>query len=276
MSPTDALKKQTNMTFRGNGHLRRLRRPAPRMQPLLGVQLKKRLSRFELDVAWDLGDELVVIFGPSGAGKSLTLNMIAGLIEPDAGMLTYDGAVLYDGGRGISIPPQARSVGYVFQHPALFPHMTVRENIYYGAAGVSRQKRCERFRDVVDIFQLYGLEKKYPHEISGGQKQRVAFARALIRQPKVLLLDEPFSALDMKLRNEMWDFLRDIRKYFRIPVVLVTHDVYEAYCLAERVLVYDNGRVQHVGTPYEIFNTQNMPECEYPLFFSYMFSKGFL
>ncbi len=241
----------------------------------LKVTLSKKFKNFTLDVSWELHNELAVIFGHSGSGKSVTLNMIAGLDEPDSGFVGSDNRVLYDGQQGVSLSPQKRNIGYVFQHPALFPHMTVQENIYYGATGLTKEVRDKRYDDVMDIFQLLDLEKKCPDEISGGQKQRVAFARALIRKPEVLLLDEPFSALDAKIRDEMWDFLKDIRRFYKIPVVLVTHDVYEAYCLADKVIVYAEGQVEHVGRPHEVFNTQTMPECEFPLFFSYMFSKGF-
>ena len=241
----------------------------------LSVRIKKKLHNFLLDVDWQIGEELAVIFGPSGSGKSLTLHAVAGLLFPDEGRVHSCGRTFFDSSARIALPPQQRCIGYVFQHPALFPHMTVEENILYGATGVEPGHRTRRFQEVLDLFRLSGLEKKRPSEISGGQKQRVAFARSLIRKPDLLLLDEPFSALDMKIRDEMWDFLKDIRKYFNIPVVLVTHDIFEAYSLADTVIVYEEGRVVHSGPPHEIFNMQTMPECEFPLFFSYMFTRAF-
>jgi molybdate transport system ATP-binding protein len=210
-----------------------------------------------------------------GSGKSLTLQLIAGHMKPDKGSIALGDTVLLDTGRNISLPPQKRRIGYVFQDLALFPHMTVLKNILYGATGIRPEDRDRRLRDIMDLFHLEGLEHKFPCEISGGQKQRVAFARALIRQPDLLLLDEPFSALDSALRCEMRDFLRDVRRKYRIPVIMVTHDIFEAYSLADVVILYDEGRVTDAGTPREVFSMEAMPECEFPLFFSSMMQKGF-
>jgi len=245
------------------------------MHMSLSVAVQKQMKGFALDVSFDVGNELAVIFGPSGAGKSMTLQLIAGFLKPDTGTITLGETVFADTATGCFTAPQERRIGYVFQDLALFPHMSVEENILYGARGVSAPDRLRRFDECIDVFHLEGLEKKYPCEISGGQKQRVAFARALIRRPDLLLLDEPFSALDMTLRGEMRDFLRDIRKAYRIPIILVTHDVFEAYCLANTVIVYAEGQVVQTGSPQEVFNAQEMGDCEFPLFFSYMLRKGF-
>ena len=240
----------------------------------LSVAAIKQMKGFRLDVSFTVGNELAVIFGPSGAGKSVTLQLIAGFLKPDSGRIALGESVFADTASGCFTAPQNRRIGYVFQDLALFPHMSVEENILYGARGVSALDCRRRFDECIDIFHLEGLEKKYPCEISGGQKQRVAFARALIRKPQ-LLLDEPFSALDTTLRGEMRDFLRDIRKAYTIPVVLVTHDIFEAYSLADTVIVYADGEVQQTGPPQEVFNTQEMSDCEFPLLFSYMLRKGF-
>jgi molybdate transport system ATP-binding protein len=197
-------------------------------------------------------------------------------MKPDQGLIRVNEETFFDSSSKKVVPPEKRSFGYVFQDLALFPHMTVKGNILYGAKDLEKSQREKMFHEMVDVFHLDGIEDKYPPEISGGQKQRVAFARALVRKPDVLLLDEPFSALDTSLRFEMRNLIRDMRKEFNIPVVLVTHDVFDTYSLADKVIVYSEGRVVQSGKPYEIFNTQSMPECEFPLFFSYMFSKGFL
>ncbi|MGO9611452.1 MAG: ATP-binding cassette domain-containing protein [Dissulfurispiraceae bacterium] len=226
------------------------------------VDIQKRVNGFSLDSSWRIGNELAVLFGYSGAGKSLTLQLIAGLLKPDNGVITANGKAYFDSGQSINIAPQHRSFGYVFQDLALFPHMTVKYNILYGAKGVAKDVRMERFSGMIESFRLQGLENKLPAEISGGQKQRVAFARALIRRPEVLLLDEPFSALDNPLRVEMRAFLMEVRKDFDIPVVLVTHDVFEAYTMPDTLIVYANGKVVQKGTPSEVFNNPLTQEVE--------------
>jgi molybdate transport system ATP-binding protein len=218
----------------------------------LTVRVKKKLGAFTLDAAWATGNELAVLFGYSGAGKSLTLQMIAGLIRPDEGAIGLNERSLFDSAKQINRIPQERSVGYVFQDLALFPHMSVEENILYGGHGIEQVDRRERVRMMIERFRLGGLEKKYPSEISGGQKQRVAFARALIRRLGVLLLDEPFSALDAPLRAEMRELLRDVQRELMIPVVLVTHDREEALDLADRLIIYAGGGVEQCGTPQEV------------------------
>ena len=160
----------------------------------LSVDLVKQVNGFRLEVAWQIENELAVLFGYSGAGKSLTLQLLAGLLKPDSGRIAANGEVLFDSEERINLPPQRRSLGYVFQDLALFPHMTVRQNIAYGATGLPRVARRQRVGEMLEVFHLEGLADKPPAEISGGQKQRVALARALIRRPQALLLDEPFSA----------------------------------------------------------------------------------
>ena len=220
----------------------------------LKVTVKKAVKGFMLDVSWQIGNELAVLFGFSGSGKSLTLQLIAGLIKPDSGFIGANVSTYFDSANDIDAAPQQRSIGYVFQDLALFPHMTVRQNILFGAKGVPRQETAERYHEMVDAFYLNGIENKRPSEISGGQKQRVAFARALIRRPNVLLLDEPFSALDTPLRIEMRAFLKDLRKQFHMPIVLVTHDAGEAASLADSIIVYSEGSVIQKGSAGEVLD----------------------
>ena len=219
----------------------------------LSVKLLKRVKGFTLDVEWEIGNEVAVLFGSSGAGKSMTLQLIAGLMEPDAGFIRSNGSIFFDKSSGINISPQQRSLGYVFQDRNLFPHMTVRENIAYGLKRKSREERDTRVDDMIRQFRLEGLENMPPSEISGGQKQRIALARALIERPKALLLDEPFTALDSPLRFEMRKLLQEVRNEFDIPVILVTHDFEDAYLLGNRILVYIDGRVEQVGERDDIF-----------------------
>jgi len=212
------------------------------------VILKKKVNGFSLDVAWEIGDELAVLFGYSGSGKSMTLQMITGLMRPDEGIVRSYSKIYFDSAASIDLPPQVRTFGYVFQDLALFPHMTVIRNILFGASDVPKREKLSRAQEMIEAFKLTGLENRYPSEISGGQKQRVAFARALIRHPEVLLLDEPFSALDQPLRMEMRHFLKEVRQRFSIPIILVTHDFDEAAFLAEKIIVYSQGKIAQIGS----------------------------
>lgn len=207
----------------------------------LSIDIRRSLKGFELDVSWQIGNELAVLFGPSGAGKSMTLQAIAGLARPDSGTVRLGTRCLYDSTSGINAAPWLRPVGYVFQDLALFPHMNVMDNILYGVSGMPQDERVHEANNIVTAFGLHGLQRRMPSALSGGQRQRVAFARALMRHPEVLLLDEPFSALDHALRQEMRAFLREIKKQYDIPIVLVTHDVHEAESLADTIITYHRG-----------------------------------
>jgi molybdate transport system ATP-binding protein len=226
------------------------------------VKLIKRVNGFNLDIEWEMDNELVVLFGYSGAGKSMTLQLIAGLMRPDEGYIISGGKVFFDSKGKVDLPPQKRPFGYLFQDLALFPHMTVKGNIKYGANGMEKAEREKRVGEMIEIFRLQELGERLPSEISGGQKQRVAFARTLMRKPDVLLLDEPFSALDNPIRLEMRRLLKNIRHKFNIPVVLVTHDIFEAYTMADRLIVYSEGRVLQTGSPSEVRSSPATHEVE--------------
>ena len=218
----------------------------------LEVSIIKRLPGFTLDVEWTAGDGVAALFGPSGAGKTLTLQCLAGLVTPDAGRIVLDGRVLFDASAGIDLPAQARFVGYVFQGYALFPHLTVGENVAFGLRNRPRAERDERARAVIARLGLSGLERRHPRELSGGQRQRVALGRALAIDPALLLLDEPLSALDLPLRQALRDELRAILAEWKTAAVLVTHDFTEAYRLGDRIVVYEEGRVVQAAPRSEL------------------------
>ncbi len=219
----------------------------------LSVRVLKRVEGFTLDVEWQIGNELAVLFGHSGSGKSMTLQCIAGLLDPDEGLVRANGDLFFDHTTGANVLPERRSFGYVFQDRALFPHMTVKGNITSCCKRLPKSEVRRAADEMIKLFHLQGLENRLPSEVSGGQKQRVALARALIGRPDALLLDEPFSALDHPIRLEMIRLLKDVRKEFDLPVVLVTHDVLEAYTLADKIIVYSGGKVVRTGSPSEIF-----------------------
>ncbi|MGH7314162.1 MAG: ABC transporter ATP-binding protein, partial [Candidatus Rokuibacteriota bacterium] len=209
----------------------------------LEVSAVKRLPGFTLNVEWAGGDGVVALFGPSGAGKSLTLHCLAGLMRPDQGRIVVDGRVFFDAAAGLELPPQERRVGYVFQSYALFPHLSVAENVGFGLRDRPRRQRQERTGVVLERLGLNGLGDRRPGELSGGQRQRVALGRALAIDPALLLLDEPLSALDAPMRAGLRDELRRVLLDWGIPAVIVTHDFTEAYRLGDRIVVYDAGRV---------------------------------
>ncbi|USI74253.1 sulfate/molybdate ABC transporter ATP-binding protein [Sphingomonas morindae] len=194
----------------------------------------------------------VALLGPSGSGKTTLLRIIAGLDHADEGHIRFGGEDVTD------VPVQARGIGFVFQHYALFRHMTVAQNIAFGLTVMKRRARppraaiAARVADLLALVQLTGLEKRYPAQLSGGQRQRVALARALAREPRILLLDEPFGALDTKVRRELRGALREIHDRVGLTSIFVTHDREEAFALADRVAILSAGRVAQYGTPAEI------------------------
>ena len=223
----------------------------------LSVAVRRALAGFTLDVAFNTPRGLTVLFGPSGAGKSLTLQAIAGLFPLDSARIALDGIAWHDSERGLYLPPQHRHVGYVPQNYALFPHLTVEQNIAFGLKTSGRQFRESRQRvdELVELMQLDGLENRRPTQLSGGQQQRVALARALAPNPLLLLLDEPFSSLDAAVRETLREEMRALHERVHVPIVLVTHDAAEAHALADTVIVIQQGRALQVGTPDEVFRS---------------------
>jgi molybdate transport system ATP-binding protein len=219
---------------------------------MLDLTIRRQLKEFELNVALHTDRELLALFGPSGSGKSQTLQAVAGLVRPDAGRISIDGLVVFDSQSGLNLPPQQRRAGYVTQDYTLFPHLSVADNIAYGLRGRSKQAIRHAVADMLDLIQLPGFAHHRPDELSGGQKQRVALARALVTNPKILLLDEPFSALDGPTRAQLRLDLRELESHLQIPTLFVTHDLAEANILADRIAVYRAGRLLQVGLPAEI------------------------
>jgi iron(III) transport system ATP-binding protein len=196
--------------------------------------------------------EILALLGPSGCGKTTTLRLIAGFERPDEGTVDLGG--LRVAGDGIAVPPEARGVGVVFQDYALFPHLSVGDNVAFGLARHERSARAQRVREVLDLVGLGTLDRRFPHELSGGQQQRVALARALAPAPTLVLLDEPFSNLDADLRAAMREEIGKILRASGTTAVFVTHDQEEAFALADRVGVLNAGRLEQVAPPYELYH----------------------
>lgn len=207
---------------------------------------------FHLDIEFEAGAGVTALYGPSGSGKTLTLDCIAGFATPDSGRILLDNRILFDAESGVHLSPQQRSCGYVFQNYALFPHMTLRENLAFAAHALPRLERHRRIAEQLDRFKLTGMAGRYPHELSGGQKQRGSIARALLASPRIVLLDEPGRGLDAALRIDLYALIRELKDGLKIPILLVTHDLDECCALAERVFIYAAGRIVHRGSPAEL------------------------
>ena len=228
----------------------------PAAAPVWDVHLRKQLrhesSRFDIDVAFSSSASRVVLYGPSGAGKTQTLRMIAGITAPDSGRVAVAGQVLFDGAARLSLSPQDRRLAYVFQDYALFPHLSVRQNIAFacrrGWRNPSRGARDAKVSEWIERFHLQTVADHQPHQISGGQRQRTALARALVIEPAALLLDEPFAALDKPLRRQLRAELLQLQQSLKLPLLLITHDDDDVDCLAEQVVRLAGGRVAEGGT----------------------------
>lgn len=216
------------------------------------VQIQKKLGSFLLDIDFQSGSRRLGILGASGCGKSITLKSIAGIETPDRGCIAVEGRTLFDSDHRINLKPQKRKVGYLFQNYALFPTMTVEENIGAGLKG-SRLERQIRVHEMIKKFQLEGLEKRLPGQISGGQQQRTALARIMAYEPNVILLDEPFSALDMYLKDQMQQELIEMIADYEGTVIMVSHNRDEIYRFSEELIVMDEGYVAASGETKELF-----------------------
>lgn len=213
----------------------------------IALQLRDGKRSFDLRARFATDAPFAALYGPSGAGKTITLQAIAGLVRPASGHIRIGGRALFDSARGIDLPPPERRVGYLFQHYALFPHLTVRENVSFGLTSWLRRglsaDEAQRVRGLLERFGLAELASSRPDKLSGGQKQRVALARALACEPRILLLDEPFAALNPMLRGALRRDLAEACRQWSIPALMITHDADDVLALADAAFVYDQGRV---------------------------------
>lgn len=226
---------------------------------MLTVEIRKRLSRaqtpsFELQISEEFPAGFTVLFGPSGAGKSTLLDCIAGLVRPDEGTIRLGEDIFFDGAKRISLAPQERGIGYVFQSLALFPHLTVEENVGFGIARKAVAEQREKVERILSAFHIRALGKRKPGELSGGEKQRVALARSVVTQPRLLLLDEPLTGLDAGLRQAILQDLGEWNRANRIPILYVTHNREEVDAIGERVVAIVEGHVRESGLPRAVLD----------------------
>ncbi len=220
------------------------------------VDIEKHVGSFHLKVAFEAGNQVLALLGASGCGKSMTLRCIAGIETPDRGRIVLDGVTLFDSEKKINLPPQKRRVGLLFQNYALFPNMTVLENLKAGCRRKGgRESSEEKVREIMELFELTALQNQLPRQLSGGEQQRTALARILLSEPNILLLDEPFSALDAHLRFRLEREMAQVVKDFGRTVLLVSHDRDEIYRLSDQVLIMHNGRKEVCGPRREVFRS---------------------
>ncbi|MEC4986855.1 MAG: molybdate ABC transporter permease subunit [Oscillatoria sp. PMC 1076.18] len=229
------------------------RSPLPQQPPELFVTLEKNLPNFQLKTTFTTNQKPLGILGASGSGKSMTLRCLAGLETPNQGRIVLNKRILFDSQQNINLPSRKRRIGFVFQNYALFPHLTIAQNIAFGLQKLPPQKRVKRVSKYLKMMQLQGLENRYPQQISGGQQQRVALARALAIEPELLLLDEPLSALDTYLRSQIEQLLNETLTNYSGVTLFITHKLEEAYRLCHNLLILDQGKVIATGTKQEIF-----------------------
>lgn len=216
---------------------------------MLEVDIIKRFSDFTLDIRFQVDRERLALFGPSGSGKSLTLKCIAGIEKPDEGRIVLNDRVLFDSQKNINLPPRLRRVGLLFQNYALFPNMTLRKNIEMG----QRKANPERVRAIMEDFSLTEMQNLYPHQLSGGQQQRVALARMLVNEPEIVMMDEPFSALDTHLRSQVEYEVLEILEQFQGNAISVSHNMEETYRFAKKIAVFHEGRIEALSHRDRLF-----------------------
>ena len=221
---------------------------------MLDVKIKRNLSGFNLDVAFNIDKEILAILGSSGSGKTMTLMCIAGLIKPDEGRISLNGRVLFDSAKKIDIPARERRVGFVFQQYALFPHLTVEENIVYGIKNQDKKAAKKRVQELLELIHVQKLGKRLPRQLSSGQQQRVALARALAAEPELLLLDEPFSALDTVRKERLEMELLNLQQFYRGNMLFVTHDLAQGFKLGSRMAIFDSGRIIQFDAKEQVIN----------------------
>ncbi len=239
---------------------------APSHGEELSVRMRKSFApsggaapSFALDVEFTVAPGFTILFGPSGAGKTTLLDGIAGLQTPEAGRIAIAQHVLFDSASGVNVPASRRSVGYLLQSLALFPHMTVQQNVQYGLQGLASAEREARSHEVLESFRIAALAQRRPAELSGGERQRAALARTLVMRPRALLLDEPLTALDATVKSQIIDDLRAWNEGQRIPILYVTHQREEVFALGERVIAIQAGKIVAQGSAHEVLQR---PELE--------------
>ena len=219
---------------------------------MLEIKIERALPGFNLKVDLVVQKEILSILGPSGCGKTMTLLCIAGLIKPDRGFVKLDGRTLFNSDSNTFMPTRDRNIGFVFQNYALFPHLTVAENIAYGLHGLSASKIADKVSELLELIHIPALKDRYPAELSSGQQQRVALARAIAPEPAALLLDEPFSALDTYRKERLEYELLALKQYYRGPILFVTHDLEQGYKMSERMAIFDHGRIIQCAKKHEV------------------------
>lgn len=216
---------------------------------MLDVSLKKEIGTLKIDIGFKIERPMIsVVFGKSGAGKTTLANMLSGLVRPQSGHILFKGAAFFDSSKGIDLPPEKRGIGYVFQEHRLFPHMSVKRNLTFGQFPGKRKSRMD-FSKIVDLFAIGHLLDRHPETLSGGESQRVALGRAIFACTSFLVMDEPLSSLDNEIKNGLIDYIALIPDNFSIPLIYITHSIYEVSRLAERVLVIDGGKLISSGDP---------------------------